>query len=131
MEFFDIGAGAVTLVAMIITLVVIIITLVVIIVTLVAIIVTPIVIIVTLVVIMVTNSKGWLCLETLASTFLSLRSQNRKLLLSCCDVTKHYLTESRQYLRKKIKSMRTCERERRRGLREDGILPSTCSQFCQ
>ena len=84
MEFFDIGAGAVTLVAIIITLVVIIITLVVIIVTLVA-------IIVTLIVIMVTNSKGWLPLEILASTFLSLRSQNRKLLLSCCDVKKTLL----------------------------------------
>ena len=73
MEFFDIGAGAVTLFAIIITLIVIIVTLV--------------LIIVTLVVIMVTNSKGWLCLEILASTFLSLRSQSKKLLLSCCDVT--------------------------------------------
>ena len=60
MEVFDVGAGAVTLVA----------------------------IIVTLIVIMVTNSKGWLPLEILASTFLSLRSQNKKLLLSCCDVKK-------------------------------------------
>ena len=62
MEVFDVGAGAVTLVA----------------------------IIVTLIVIMVTNSKGWLLLEILASTFLSLRSQNKKLLLSCCYVTKRY-----------------------------------------
>ena len=69
MEFFDIGAGAVTLFAIIITLIVIIVTLV--------------AIIVTLIVIMVTNSKGWLLLEILASTFLSLRSQNKKLLLSC------------------------------------------------
>ena len=69
MEVFDVGAGAVTLVAIRVTLVAI---------------------IVTLIVIMVTNSKGWLPLEILASTFLSLRSQNKKMLLSCCYVTKRY-----------------------------------------
>ena len=43
-----------------------------------------------LILIMVTNSEGLLCLEILVSTFLSLGSQSKKLLLSCCDVTKHY-----------------------------------------
>ena len=81
MGVFDIGAGAVTLVAIIITLVVIIITLV--------------VIVVTLIMIMVTTSKGWLRLEIQASTFLSLRSQNKKLLLSCCDLWQNTIKMNR------------------------------------